>query len=158
MKRILLILISIYLTACDGGLNPEIDRNAYIEGKIIFVSPRDKFPPPDSLKDLRVVCFKDYPPNNIIEDVLTGKAYFTETALNYDKDTVPFQIKIIDPPTELKYIVAAQNYGTLLQWRAIGVYHINQDTITSINVQTGKKYEIEIRVDWDKIPYQPFGL
>lgn len=158
MKIVLLIFISFYIIACDGGLNPEIERNAYIHGKIVFKSPRDKFPPKDSLKDLRVVCFKNYPPSNIIEDVLTGKAYFTENSLSYDQDTVPFQIKIADPPTELKYIVAAQNYGTLLQWRAIGVYHINQDSITSINVQTGEKYEIEIQVDWEKIPYQPFGL
>ncbi len=158
MKKILLVLLLLFIVSCDGGLNPEIERNAYIFGKIVFVSPRDKFPPMDSLKDLRVVCFKDYPPKNIIEDVLTGKAYFTESSLSFEKDTVPFLIKIPDPPVELKYIVAAQNYGSLLQWRAIGVYRVNQDSITKINVQTGKKYEIEIHVDWDKIPYQPFGL
>lgn len=158
MRKILLILLTTLLISCDGGLNPEIERNAYITGRIVFISPRDKFPAKDSLKDLRVVCFKDYPPKNIIEDVLTGKAYFTETPLSYDLDTVPFQIKITDPPVMLKYIVAAQNYGSLLQWRAIGVYHINQDTITPINVEKGKKYEIEIQVDWEKIPYQPFGF
>lgn len=158
MGRILLGLLIIVLISCDGGLNPEIERNAYITGKIVFVSPRDKFPPKDSLKDLRVVCFKDYPPKNIIEDVLTGRAYFTETPLSYDLDTVPFQIKITDPPVEIKYIAAAQNYGTFLQWRVIGVYRTNQDTISSIKVEIGKKYEIEIQVDWEKIPYQPFGF
>lgn len=158
MRITLLVLFVVLLVSCDGGLNPEMERNAYITGRIVFVSPREKFPPKDSLKDLRVVCFKTYPPQNIIEEVLTGKAYFTETPLSFDLDTVPFQIKIPDPPVELKYIVAAQNYGTLLQWRAIGVYRINQDTISSINVQIGKKYEIEIQVDWEKIPYQPFGF
>lgn len=158
MKKFILLLLSIYIVSCDGGLNPEVERNAYLTGTVIFLSPREKFPPKDSLKDLRVVAFKEYPPNNILEDVLTGNAYFTDQSLSYERDTVPFEIKITDPPVELKYIVAAQNYGTLLQWRVIGVYRINQDSITKIVVQKGKKYEIEIQVDWEKIPYQPFGF
>lgn len=157
MKYLLFFVLALIVLSCDGGLNPEIDRNAYINGKIIFISPRSEFPPKDSLKDLRVVCFKDYPPKNIIEDVLTGNAYFTEQSLSYENDTVPFSIKISDPPVELKYIVAAQNYGTLVEWRAIGVYKTGNDTLSKIYVEKGKKYEIQIKVDWKNLPYQPFG-
>lgn len=153
----IIIYISIVvLTSCQSGLNPEIQKNSKLMGKLIFTSERESFPPADSIKDMRVVAFKTYPPTNVVADVLTGNAYFTDQTLDYSQDTVDFEITIPEPPVELKYIVAGYQYGTIMEWRVIGVYHQNNDSISSLNIDKGKNYEIEIFVDWKNLPPQPF--
>jgi hypothetical protein len=162
MRTILSILLLlaylsiIVLTSCQSGLNPELQKDSKVRGKLIFISSRDTFPPTDSIKDMRVVGFKTYPPTNVVADVLTGNAYFTDRTLDYSKDTVDFEITIPVPPVELQYIVAGYQYGSILEWRVIGVYHKGTDSITSLKTEKGKNYEIEIFVDWKNLPPQPF--
>ncbi len=153
---ILTFLSVILLASCQSGLNPEIQKDSKLLGKLIFTSGRASFPPKDSIKDMRVVAFKTYPPTNVVADVLTGNAFFTDETLDYSKDTVDFEITIPNPPVELHYIVAGYQYGSIMEWRVIGVYHKGTDSITSLKTEKGKNYEIEIFVDWNNLPPQPF--
>lgn len=160
MKRyvsalILTILLSM-LVSCDGGLEPTpIASKAYIKGRIHY---KGNWSPKDSIFDLRAIAFKNFPPANLLTEIMSGQAYFLQDSLPYYVDSSDFILEIPDPPVTLKYIAIAQRYGDLFSWRAVGVYTIsgNQTENASINVEAGKTYNIDINVDFNNMPPQPF--
>jgi hypothetical protein len=156
---IFILFLTLCLNACQEGLTPEFGKKeANIYGKLIVVSGINSWPPPDSALELRVVAFKEYPPKDIIGEILSGNAYFTDTLPRF-VDTIPFSLKIDTPPVELKYIVGALRYGSILEWKVIGVYTTDTSSKnpTSIYVKRGDVInDVNIFVDFYNLPKQPF--
>ncbi len=153
----------ILLVSCDEGLNPGTNRNiatrAFLTGNIYFVDGKEGWPPTDSVFAVRVVAFKNYPPTDIINEILSGNAFFTFNSLPLFVDSAFFSIEIKDTPVELKYIVVAQQYSdTITAQRAIGVYTETGDKTrpSSIKLFPGDSIFIKIEVDFSNLPPQPF--
>ena len=64
-----LYFLIVYFSACDHGLKPTEEESSSITG-ISGLITYQNWPAPDSLKDLRLVVFKNYPPDNIFNEVL----------------------------------------------------------------------------------------
>jgi hypothetical protein len=147
------------LTSCDKGLEPPPPvLKSYINGLITYINGKDKWPPADSVIDIRVVIFKSYPPNDILGEITKGNAYYSESLPKFT-DTTSYSLEIPDTPAIFKYIVVAQQYASLLDWRVIGVWTLSGDNTkpSSIEIEPGKTYnELNIKVDFDNLPPQPF--
>lgn len=159
LSYIFILFLALFLNACQEGLTPEFGtREAIIYGKLIVVSGITSWPSPDSALELRVVAFKEYPPKDIIGEIISGNAYFTDTLPRF-ADTIPFSLKIDTPPVELKYIVGALRYGSLTQWKVIGVYTMDTSSKkpAAVYVKKGDKISnVNIFVDFYNLPKQPF--
>jgi hypothetical protein len=152
------------LSGCDQGLAPPLETK--ISGVVVFRGGQSAWPAQDSLVDLRVVFFQDYPPSNLIGDVLGGKAIFTSSLLNTSApggyDSARFEIIVPDPvPAQFRYVAVAQQFGSNIfsDWRAVGVFapFDRRDTPTAIPLSTGSQIEnIRIVVDFNDLPPQPF--
>jgi hypothetical protein len=155
---ILLTMILILLYSCDEGLAPPPPViPAIISGRIVY-KKGIPWPPSDSVKDIRLAVFKTYPPANIIEELTNGNAYFSES-LPLFVDSADFKLIIPKPPVLIKYIVAAQQYGSLFEWKAIGVWTLTGDAEkpSELMIQQGDSIpDIRINVDFQNLPPQPF--
>lgn len=154
-----LALLFTVLASCDKGLSPPpIILKSSISGMITYVNGKDKWPPSDSVLDIRVAMFKVYPPQDILTEVLSGNALFTDSLPRF-VDSASYLIEIPNPPEEIKYIVVAQQFGSILDWKAVGVYTVNGNVNepSSILVEPGIDYkDINIKVNFDSLPPQPF--
>ena len=156
------LLASLLLSpACDQGLSPESAAThgpAYgIAGTIYFKN----WPPADSVLDLRTVSFKNFPSQDILDEVLQGRARYTETLQPYGADSVHYTLALSPiPPGQFAYTVVAQRYGPNVRadWKAVGEYYANGDTsrpgaviVPADSILPG----IDIRVDFLKPPRGP---
>ncbi len=153
------ILCFIY---CDKGLSPyDIPQEqSGISGTVYF----QNWPPPDSLFDIRVVIFREYPPQNIVGEIISGNA-FLYPSLN-DTVRIPFYIDSLFYAMELEpgtyeYLVVAHQFGTEVykDWQVAGQYDITpQDSLpTTIHLEEGQLLiDLNIWVDFDSLPPQPF--
>jgi hypothetical protein len=159
---IVVILLLIFLPGCDHGLEPPKENvRTAISGIISY----QNWPPPDSLLDLRLVAFKEYPPTNIFFEVTSGRAIVYPPILN---EGLPLNVTdytyIMDLPAgEYAYLVVAQQYGINItsDWRAVGQYDTTGTGLDSIPTTIMLKENrvldsINIRVDFHNLPYQPF--
>lgn len=152
--------------ACDHGIDPgEPEDNSTptnptgIEGKIYY----QNWPPLDSLYNLKLVVFKNYPPGDIVGEVTGGSAIAYPEVLD---ENLPYNVDSTNYTLELssgiyEYIAVAQQYGPylFLDWRAVGQYDTTlQDSIpTAITViDDSMLSKINIYVDFDSLPGQPF--
>ncbi len=152
-----LLILVIIVGACDGGLKP-IEKSK-ITGTITYVNGKEGWPPADSIKDLRVVAFKKYPPGDILSEIEKKNVLFSNNTLPYFVDSSSYVLELDDAPQTYEYIVVAQNYGSLLEWRAIGVYTLSGDKSKPSPVSVGiekTKRNINIEVDFKNLPPQPF--
>jgi hypothetical protein len=164
--RISKVLLGIILTlplfySCQEGLEPPPpDQKSFIGGKITYLGGADSWPPEDSVHAVRVVAFKDYPPQDIITELISGNAYFTLESLPFFVDTVSFSIEIPDTPVTFKYIAVALQYtDDIMTQLAIGVFTLTGDkTLPSpVELNTGERINnINIEVDFNDLPPQPF--
>ena len=162
LKLLVLIPIVAFIS-CDGGLEPEpptfINLNIqFVEGAAAWPSPAEN-PDQDSIYDLRFVAFKSYPPQDILTELLSGNALFSES-LPLFKDSIQFDFLIEEIPVDLKYLVIAWQYGENLtsDWRVAGVYTITGDVEEpgELNIDESGYYPVSIIVDWENLPPQPF--
>jgi hypothetical protein len=150
------------LSACSGGLEPHDAAvpKSYFAGKIYYKGGVAAWPSKDSVFAIRVVGFKVFPPKDIINEVISGNAYFNFVSLPMFVDSSSFKIDIPNSPVEIKYIaVALQFTDSLTAQRAIGVYTIdgNPNNPSSLLITKGKYFDnININVDFNNLPPQPF--
>ncbi len=155
------MLLAVLALSCQEGLDPTQSQHieSFIKGNVVVISGRNSWPPVDSVLELRVVGFKTYPPKDVIGEIMNGEAFFTDSLPRF-VDTIPFTLKIDKPPVELRYLVCALRYGTILEWKVVGVF--SDDTSferkpKSIYIPKGKVIEgILINVDFYHLPKQPF--
>lgn len=145
---------------CHGGLEPTDPlEKSFVRGSISYVGGAENWPREDSVKEIRAVAFKSYPPKDIFNEILSENAYFTQDTLPRFVAESSYEIEIPEPPTELKYIAVAQRYGTIMEWLAIGVYAVEGDPAnpTAVRIKAGETADsIDIVVDFDNLPPQPF--
>ncbi|MDQ1264922.1 MAG: hypothetical protein QG635_71 [Bacteroidota bacterium] len=161
---ITLLIIALMLIGCDGGLSPSepvegVTGKSYLNGTLHFIGGKDSWPPVDSIFALRVVAFKQYPPGNIIDEIINNRAYFNIESLELFVDSVNFSLVIADAPVELKYIAVAWQYkDTITYQKAAGVFASfnDRENPTPLSIKPGKSYNISIDVDFNNLPPQPF--
>jgi hypothetical protein len=161
---VLVLLIFLFAVRCEHGLSPSDARQipkdvTGISGVIIYKN----WPSLDSLKNLRLVAFRNFPPQNILAEVLSGQAVVyppidTSAHLLYNVAFEEYTMPLA--PDTFKYIVVAQQYGDNLvtDWRAVGQYDTDTDSLpTSIIIEENSLLEnININVDFKNLPIQPF--
>ena len=124
-------------------------------GKVKFLND---WPPEDSVFAIRAAAFKSPPSQDLVSEVLNGNAYFNFESLGYGLDSAAFQFEIDDLPVTLKYIVIAWQYeDTLSYQRVVGVYTLtDKNNPSEITLEEGDSTFIDIEVDWNELPPQPF--
>jgi hypothetical protein len=156
MGKIWLLLAALCVGGCTGGLDPTtLPVEAVIRGTVSF---RGTWPPADSLRDLRVVAFQNYPPTDVVGEVLGGRALFSER-LPFFVESAPYELRVERPPVTFRYLIVAQQYGPDLfrHWRVVGVYGRDPTQPESLRVEPGEVYpRVDIVVDFDHLPPQPF--
>ena len=158
------LLFSLLIVACDEGLaplnTPESVTSSFLNGRIHYIGGKSNWPGKDSVFAIRIVAFKDYPPKDIKTEIITANALFTVLSLPLNVDSSDFSIEIPTPPVTYKYIVAAMQYDStnIMAQKAVGVYAINRDpnSPTTLSIEKGKNYFIDIYVDFKNLPPQPF--
>lgn len=163
--RVRLVWVLMLLSAvvsCDGGLAPPEPGKGppYLTGLITYRN----WPPADSIVDLRVVLFKNFPPRDIVQEVLSGQAVVHPPI--GDTSLVPFFVDSLRygfsaAAGTYAYLVVAQQYGPSIQkdWRAVGQYDLDADPlipspVTLVDGDTTRG--IDIAVDFADPPPTPF--
>ncbi|MBI3258366.1 MAG: hypothetical protein HYZ54_02630 [Ignavibacteriae bacterium] len=158
--------IIISLVSCNAGLEPNNSHSpigkTYLSGTITYKGGKDNWKfAKDSIVSIRVVAFKHYPDSSgILNDILSGNAFFTTESLPFFVDSSSYSIEIAALRVELLYIGVAQQYGADLtkQQRVIGLYTLSGDNTkpSSITVEKDKINRADIFVDFENLPPQPF--
>jgi hypothetical protein len=162
-SRVFLLLSCSVLLSCDKGLEPPSDlssaRSSAISGLITYKN----WPSPDSLRDLRIVLFRNFPPGNIISEVLNGNAV-VEPPLG-DTALVPFYVDSLRfafglPSGVYEYVAVVQQYGPSVynNWRPVGQYDLdsNLSVPTPVAVPDGDTlHNVDIAVDFIHRPPMP---
>lgn len=143
---------------CDHGLSPlAAGVDPGLSGTLHI---RSSWPPQDSVRDLRVVAFRNYPPKDILSEVVNQSAVFSEE-LPYGEMEISYIITAEALAGIFKYVAVAQNYGddVFQDWRAVGVYTMTGDVHVPsvVDLADGTFVRgIDIDVDFYNLPPQPF--
>ncbi len=129
MRNFLLSVSSalLFFGCSDHGLEPEPSVEPGFGGVIYYRN----WPPLDSLKDLRIVAFRDFPPQSIVGDIISGRAFvfpkLGESHLPFFVDSTAYSFFV--PPGRYAYVAVAQQFGDSLfrDWRAVGQYDLDSD-------------------------------
>jgi len=160
MKYILISILILFLSSCDGGLEPiSVEQKAKLDVTLKFVDAGNNWPPKDSIIGLRIAAFKKMPDTSIINDIIAGNAYFTFNSLPLFVDSTGTRFEISDSPVDLVYIAAVQQYDSLItSQRVIGIFSITGDKTkpSSLLIEPGKQYSIKIDIDFNDLPPMPF--
>lgn len=165
MKTVTAFFFMIIIAAgCDGGLNPDDARKtggkAFLSGTIHYEGGSGGWPQ-DSVYGMRIAAFRQAPPyirDSLISIVLAGEAYFTLQSLPLYVDSNNFMLEIPDAPVELRYITAAmQTDSSIYSQMAAGIYSESGNFEPStLFIEAGDTASINIFVDFDNLPPQPF--
>lgn len=123
-----IFLLALVLSGCTHGLEPPLAPAVQpgFGGTVRFVSPWPH-PPADSVYDLRVVAFFNYPQENIIGEVLSGQAKvyppIGSAGLHLFGDSLSYSF-YLDSSSTFQYVVVAMEYwpNTFSDWKAVGAY------------------------------------
>ena len=156
---ILLFAAVLTTPGCEGGLSPENAASGApgFGGEVVVFS---NWPVRDSVVDMRVVAFRDYPPGNILAELISGTAVFSDE-LEYGAAVQEYSITADGLTGVFEYIAVAQQTGPQLDkdWVVVGVYTLNGDPSlpSPIDLKDGRYLEnISIDVDFENLPPQPF--
>ena len=161
--NIILLLILIWLSACNEGLAPPPSGcKTYLNGLITYKGGVSAWPA-ESVYAIRVAAFKNYPfsdNSSIITEIENGNAYVNFTSLPLRVDTCGFSFEIKDTPVDLKYIAVALQYNDtdITAEKVVGIYTETGDRTkpSSIIINKCDSVFINIIVDFDSLPPQPF--
>lgn len=159
------LLLTFIASSCQEGLAPvgKVNLNSYINGIIRYVGGKAKFPDSSQVFGIYAAAFKKFPSDSggIINEILKGNVYLKLESLPYPADSSEFSLEIpyADAPVNIEYIVIAMQTGSSIQsQKAIGVFTESGDNTkpSQIFVEKGRTYNINIKVDFDSLPPQPF--
>ncbi len=159
--RLLPVLAVLFFIHCNQGLSPEAAGPTLtgISGTIFYRN----WPPADSLFDLRLVIFRQYPPEDILSAIVNGEAIayppITENeGLPTNVNQTQFRVEL--PPGRYEYIAVAWRYGpnVLSDWKAAGQYDVDDTPEpTPVELREGELLsDIDIDVDFANPPPSPF--
>ncbi len=146
--------------SCEEGLSPSTGTTTGHTYGISGVIHFQHWPPPDSILDLRLAALQNYPVASIPNEVLNGRARYSN-ALPYGIDSLNYTLTRAPlPPGTLPFVGVAQQYGPNIQqdWRVVGIYYAGGDTshpgtvvVPNDSIVPG----IDIWVDFSHLPPQP---
>jgi hypothetical protein len=166
------LIVCALFPGCDRGLGP-ITEDTGFSGIITFKN----WPPPDSVLELRLVAFEEYPADSsgIIAALLAGHAaiypHVTTGVLpslailgNKSADTVHYTFTkegTILKEVTYNYIVLGWRYGPnyFADWAPVGVYTDKPGTFIpgSVTVRERRMREhVDITVDFHNLPPKPW--
>jgi hypothetical protein len=161
------LLLLFVLTSCEQGLAPESPpqqgtSDHGIAGTIYF----QNWPPPDSVKNLAIVAFREYPQGDLLSEVLRQNPPFiliSPPDIPYGaSDTAYILVFDSSPPGMYEYIAIGQRFGPELfnsnHWRVAGVYYSPGDTTQPGSVLVSENIivqGIDIYVDFNNPPPPP---
>jgi hypothetical protein len=161
---ILVFIVSVY--GCDrDGLNPNVFQEPGISGTITFAG---QLPPPDSLRDLRIVAVPYYPVDTTFADLfdkIVNKGIIPFSEGFSDKaasnGTISYHMNV--RPQTYYYVAVVQLFGInfLQDWRVVGIYGYTaaDPTPKPVVVREGTITDhIDFIVDFYSVPVQPFKL
>jgi hypothetical protein len=163
---VLMLFGVLVFPGCDEGIQAPPENSAAGGPRVSGFSGTIRYknwPPPDSLVDLRLVAFTQFPPTNIVADALTGKAIvyppIGQSSLPFNVDTVHYFVPAV--AGVYPYVVVAQQYGSNVfqDWRAVGQYDLDTNLAvpSAIQVPTDDTLKhVDINVDFSHRPPQPF--
>ena len=155
-KVLLIVLLSFFFLSCNKGLEPpEVSQSAVLSIDIRF---DNDWPNKDSIYGLRVAAFKLPPSQNLISEVFNGNAEIKDIDSEYGSKNFNTNFVYDNLPIELKYIVVAWQYDSLLtSQKIVGVYNkTNYNEPSLVTLNSGDSINIVIEVDWNDFPPQPF--
>ena len=154
------------LSGCNQGLSPTQPSSsvkAGFGGTVRFVSA---WPPADSVLNLRVVAFQNYPPANIVTEVLSGQALVypqitNSTGLATFVDSLSFSFTL-DSSAVFQYVAVAMQYGPNISqdWKVVGAYGYSHGAGSPKTVVVPPNTfvnGIDIDVDFKNTPPTPFS-
>ncbi|UCF65727.1 MAG: hypothetical protein JSW33_07810 [bacterium] len=158
------LFIIILFLHCDKGLSPENVEPPFtgIRGTVYFINwPAPNNPPPDTVFDVRLILFPDFPPADFADEILSGRAVLYPT-LNDEKlpiplDSLDYQIPL--QPGRYEYFAVARQYGDNLfaDWHVVGHYDTTfSDTLpTPIQINQGQLLDsINILANFDSVLFE----
>ncbi len=162
---LLSVLSALVLQGCNHGLAP-LQTSTGIQpgfgGTIYFTSA---WPPTDSVQDLRIVAFYNYPPTDVYNEVLSGKAEvfpaIGTTGLSKFVDSLSYNFTL-DSAASFQYVVVAMQYGpnVFQDWEVVGAYGYSHGAGSPepVEVPPGTFVNgIDIYVDFKNLPPNPLG-
>lgn len=169
MNRILslgIIVTLLTLLSCNEGLEPsfvssdQVTGPAYIRGTLVIKNGvKGWAASKDSIYAVRVAGFVDNPPKDIVQSLLSGKAYLSSDSIFLFTDSSSFSVEIPDPPKTIQYLGAALQYekNNIFAQRVIGVYTPSGDVNFpgTISLKPRDTVYVRIEIDFEKLPPQP---
>lgn len=158
------VILVVSLLSCDKGLEPTsetspLPQNGVFAGLITFRNWRVA----DSLYDIRLVAFRVFPPGDIVNEVLLGRAIIHPPIAGGQlttRNTDSLRYTVEAPAMTYPYVVVAQQFGPdlMTDWRAVGQYDL--DTILTepspVVVTANDTLDgIDIHVDFSNPPPPP---
>jgi hypothetical protein len=156
----LITIVGLTIIGCNEGISP-VEEKAIteahgIKGTIYF----SNWPPTDSIVDLRLVAFLNYPPQDIYSEVIQGMAKYTDR-LPAAVDSFSYTLILNPLPADsIRCIAIGMQFGPNIQtdWRLVGLYYnpVDSSLPGRIYVPTDSLVpNINISVDFNKLPPQP---
>jgi NAD-dependent DNA ligase len=129
--------------------------NIIKNNKINFIND---WPKQDSVSGISVAAFKLPPSESLIQELINGNAILKLNSISYGVEKTNVLLDISDAPETFKYIIVAWNYEDDIQaQRVIGVYTLtDKSNPDEVILNPGDSLQIEIEVDWNDFPPQPF--
>ena len=163
-KSSLFLLLLCFLPSCDEGLQPPQVGGSVALGTFTGLVTFTNWEAVDSLYDLRLVAFTVYPPDDILNEVLQGRAIVhppLQTGQPFAaRGTDSVSYSIVVPAKTYPYVVIAHQFGpdVFNDWRPVGQYDLdtNLTTPSSVVVVDGQTTpNINIIVDFENPPPLP---
>jgi len=162
-RTLFLVTFLVVVFGCDKGISPSAQPPppaGYMSGTIRY----RHWPSSDSLIDLRIVAFSLFPPSNIVNEVLAGRAAVYPPL--GDSALVPFYVDSLSyafslSSGEYQYVAVAQQFGPNItsDWRAVGQYDLDSNLVVPSPVTINPNdttAHVDINVDFDNPPPPPF--
>ena len=158
----LIIFLSLFVAACNHGIAPTgTPSEPALPGAISGFIYYKNWPPAEEIKNLKLIVFLEFPPDNIILQVQSGRAVIHPPELSESLpqfvDSTSYELQL--DAGRYEYVVVAQQYGGYFDWRAVGHYDITPAdsfpspvSVISDSILSG----IDIYVDFANLPIQPF--
>lgn len=145
---------------CNDGITPPSTPPVVAQGSFSGMIRFLTWDSAGTVVDLRLVAFKHFPPGDIIQEVLQGRAT-VYPALGAGQlapvGTDSLQYNITLPAQTYEFVVVAQQFGpdVMADWRPVGQFDLDSNfTVPSpVVVQANDTTRnIDILVDFDNLP------
>jgi len=144
----LAVVLALLAPGCDGGISPAgEDSVGVIQGTVTYTG---RWPPPDSVRDLRFVALRFIPADT--SDFLQLNRIEVSRSLTYGVSSDTFSIHGVKTGVFPYSGIARQVTENLFSWAPLGLVADNDGVIV---LETGQTVLVNVSVDFANIPRFP---